>query len=79
MRVLLVALESFSQECMLRPPTSRHNLSSLIFFYSEARLVDPKTNKDIPVGEEGELWVRGPVVMMYGLASFSEIFRYVDC
>ncbi|CAI7673267.1 unnamed protein product [Penicillium manginii] len=35
-----------------------------LFAGVEARLVDPKTNKDVPVGEEGELWVRGPVVMM---------------
>ncbi|KAL2851550.1 amp dependent CoA ligase [Aspergillus pseudoustus] len=35
-----------------------------LFAGVEARLVDPKTNKDVGVGEEGELWVRGPVVMM---------------
>ncbi|KAJ5974292.1 amp dependent CoA ligase [Penicillium waksmanii] len=35
-----------------------------LFAGVEARLVDPKTNKDVPIGEEGELWVRGPVVMM---------------
>ncbi|OJZ84590.1 hypothetical protein ASPFODRAFT_62523 [Aspergillus luchuensis CBS 106.47] len=35
-----------------------------LFAGMEARLVDPKTNKDVPLGEEGELWLRGPVVMM---------------
>ncbi|KAL3474066.1 amp dependent CoA ligase [Aspergillus californicus] len=35
-----------------------------LFAGVEARLVDPKTNKDVPVGQEGELWLRGPVVMM---------------
>ncbi|KAJ5726785.1 AMP dependent CoA ligase [Penicillium malachiteum] len=35
-----------------------------LFAGIEARLVDPKTNKDVPVGEEGELWLRGPLVMM---------------
>ncbi|GAM37147.1 hypothetical protein TCE0_022f06816 [Talaromyces pinophilus] len=30
----------------------------------EARLVDPKTGSDVPSGEEGELWIRGPSVMM---------------
>ncbi|KAJ5097354.1 AMP dependent CoA ligase [Penicillium angulare] len=35
-----------------------------LFAGVEARLVDPKTNKDVPLGEEGELWLRGPVVMM---------------
>lgn len=40
--------------------------------YREARLVDTVTNKDVPVGQEGELWIRGPVVMMYGhLACFT--------
>ncbi|KAF2467254.1 putative amp dependent CoA ligase [Lindgomyces ingoldianus] len=31
---------------------------------TEARLVDPTTGKDIRVGQEGELWVRGPQIMM---------------
>ncbi|KAL3467697.1 amp dependent CoA ligase [Aspergillus heterothallicus] len=35
-----------------------------LFAGVEARLVDPKTNKDVGVGEEGELWVKADVVMM---------------
>ncbi|KAL4949513.1 hypothetical protein BDW69DRAFT_73783 [Aspergillus filifer] len=31
---------------------------------TEARLVSPQTQKDVPLGQEGELWVRGPQVMM---------------
>lgn len=30
---------------------------------TEARLVDPVSGKDVPPGERGELWVRGPQVM----------------
>ena len=30
---------------------------------TEARLVDPETGEDVPEGEEGEIWVRGPQVM----------------
>ena len=30
---------------------------------TEARLVDPATGEDVPVGEEGEIWIRGPQVM----------------
>ena len=30
---------------------------------SECRIVDPETGEDKAVGEEGELWVRGPMVM----------------
>jgi acyl-CoA synthetase (AMP-forming)/AMP-acid ligase II len=31
---------------------------------TEARLVDPETGKDVPEGEEGEIWLRGPQVML---------------
>jgi acyl-CoA synthetase (AMP-forming)/AMP-acid ligase II len=30
---------------------------------TEARLVDPDTGEDVPEGEEGEIWLRGPQVM----------------
>jgi acyl-CoA synthetase (AMP-forming)/AMP-acid ligase II len=30
---------------------------------TEARIVDPATGEDVPDGERGELWVRGPQVM----------------
>jgi acyl-CoA synthetase (AMP-forming)/AMP-acid ligase II len=30
---------------------------------TEARIVDPATGEDVPDGESGELWVRGPQVM----------------
>jgi acyl-CoA synthetase (AMP-forming)/AMP-acid ligase II len=30
---------------------------------TEARLVDPETGKDLPEGEEGEIWIKGPQVM----------------
>jgi 4-coumarate--CoA ligase len=30
---------------------------------TECRIVDPETSKDMPTGEDGELWVRGPQVM----------------
>jgi acyl-CoA synthetase (AMP-forming)/AMP-acid ligase II len=30
---------------------------------TEARLIDPETEKDVPEGEEGEIWIRGPQVM----------------
>ncbi|KAL3458243.1 hypothetical protein BJX64DRAFT_302096 [Aspergillus heterothallicus] len=31
---------------------------------TEARLVDPTTGRDVAPGQEGELWIRGPQVMM---------------
>ncbi len=30
---------------------------------TEIRVVDPETGKELPVGEPGELWVRGPQIM----------------
>ena len=30
---------------------------------TEARLVDPETGEDVPEGEAGEIWIRGPQVM----------------
>ena len=30
---------------------------------TEARLVDPESEEDVPAGEEGEIWIRGPQVM----------------
>jgi len=41
-----------------RPGTSGVTISN-----TESRIVDPDTGDDQPVGERGELWVRGPQVM----------------
>jgi acyl-CoA synthetase (AMP-forming)/AMP-acid ligase II len=30
---------------------------------TEARLVDPESGEDVPEGEDGEIWIRGPQVM----------------
>jgi 4-coumarate--CoA ligase len=35
-----------------------------IFAGTEARLVDPGTGQDVEQGQEGELWIRGPQVML---------------
>ncbi len=42
-----------------RPGTSGVTVSN-----TESRIVDPGTGEDQPVGERGELWVRGPQVMI---------------
>ncbi|MEZ5244484.1 MAG: AMP-binding protein [Acidimicrobiales bacterium] len=41
-----------------RPGTSGVAISNV-----ECRIVDPESGEDQPVGERGELWVRGPMVM----------------
>ena len=42
-----------------RPGTSGVAISNV-----ECRIVDPESGEDLPVGERGELWVRGPMVMV---------------
>jgi len=41
-----------------RPGTSGVTLSN-----TEIRIIDPESGADLPVGQRGELWVRGPQVM----------------
>jgi len=42
---------------------NRAGTSGLAISNVESRIVDPETGQDQPVGERGELWVRGPMVM----------------
>ncbi|KAF1347569.1 putative amp dependent CoA ligase [Delphinella strobiligena] len=43
-----------------------HHVGSIgkLFAGTEVRLVDPNTENDVTPGDEGELWVRGPQVML---------------
>ncbi|NKX44329.1 AMP-binding protein [Roseicyclus persicicus] len=41
----------------------RHGSSGRAVPSTECRIVDPVTLQDVPSGQEGELWVRGPQVM----------------
>ena len=41
----------------------RHGSSGQAVPSTECRIVNPETLEDMPPGEEGELWVRGPQVM----------------
>jgi fatty-acyl-CoA synthase len=43
--------------------------------HSEVRLVDPETGIDVPVGSDGEIWVRGPSVTVgYWRRDYSDYF-----
>ncbi len=48
---------------------SRPGSSGTLLPNTQARLTDPATGLDVPVGAEGELWVRGPQVMKGYLAN----------
>ncbi len=45
------------------PGGYRAGTSGVTISNTEVRIVDPETGDDLPVGERGELWVRGPQVM----------------
>ncbi|RVX72779.1 hypothetical protein B0A52_04178, partial [Exophiala mesophila] len=56
-----------SPTVMLQSPLDdESNIGSVgkVIIGTDVRLVDPVTLKDVPRGEEGELWVRGPQTMM---------------
>ena len=46
-----------------KPSDARNGACGLTVASTECRLVNPETMEDVPEGEEGELWVRGPQVM----------------
>jgi 4-coumarate--CoA ligase len=45
------------------PQTARPGSSGQSVPNTESRIIDPETMQDLPVGTDGELWVRGPQVM----------------
>ena len=44
-------------------PVEKQGSAGMVTSNTEARIVDPETFLDLPIGERGELWVRGPQVM----------------
>ncbi|MCH1456021.1 MAG: AMP-binding protein [Planktomarina temperata] len=44
--------------------TPRSGASGLALPNTHCRIVSPETGKDLPPGEEGELWIKGPQVMI---------------
>ena len=58
-----------------QPEHRRGSLGQLLPGF-EARIVDPQTREDMPPGEVGELWLRGPLMMQgyYGRPR-SEVFE----
>ncbi|WP_323037437.1 AMP-binding protein [Pararhodobacter sp.] len=46
-----------------RPPFAVAGASGRTAPNTQCRIVDPETGKDLPKGQDGELWVKGPQVM----------------
>ena len=47
----------------LEGPRVEHGSIGPLVANTEARIVNPDTGDDVPVGERGELWLRGPQIM----------------
>lgn len=55
----LSPVSHFTARSRSRPGTSGQPVAN-----TECRIVDPETGADLPAGIEGELWIRGPQVML---------------
>jgi len=61
----LYGMTETSPVSVMNPMKGRRKLGrvGVPFLNAEAKLVDPETGKEVPVGEAGEICIRGPMVM----------------
>ena len=60
------------------PGSERPGKAGILVPSTECRIVDPETGADVPAGECGEVWVRGPQVMKGYLNNPEATARTVD-
>ena len=58
--------------------TERSGTVGLLMPSLEQRIIDPESGKDVPIGQPGEVWVRGPNVMKGYLNNPEATARTVD-
>ncbi len=76
----LYGMTETSPVSVMNPMKGKRKLGSIgvPFLNTEAKLVDPETGEEVPLGEPGELCIRGPLVMKGYYNKPEETTRAID-
>ncbi len=61
-----------------QPGKARSGSIGFVISNTEVRVVDPETGSDLGVGEEGEIWIKGPQVMLGYLNNLEATRETID-